>query len=75
MTEKAASAGVFVELISKSHGEITWKREKKLLLDRISTLGTTFRATRRKIRGFLFSFKNETFAYLKVPSSTFSWRI
>lgn len=41
MSEKAALAGVFVEiwqLICKSYGEITWKQEKKMVLGKIPTI-------------------------------------
>lgn len=48
---KSSFSRCFCWVNHKSYCEITWKREKKMVLDRISTRGATFRATRRKKTG------------------------
>lgn len=75
MSEKAASAGVFVEirrLIYKIYGEVTWKQEKKMAPGKIPT---TFRITSQKrtiFFGLLVKQTIETFKHLKTLGSTFS---
>lgn len=65
MSEKAASAGVFVEFMGKSYSEITWKREKKMVLGRIATLGTTFRKKNKSVFFFWFEFKKKPLYVLR----------
>lgn len=66
MSEKAASAGVFVEIrriIYKIYGEVTWKQK----------IPTTFRITSQKrtfFFGVLVKLNIETFKYLKTVGST-----
>lgn len=69
MSEKAASAGVFVEirqLIYKIYGEVTWKQEKKMAPGKIPT---TFRTTSQKRTIFLMFWWNK----ILKPSNI--WRL